>query len=326
MVKWVSMKQWVELELTRAWKEWLEMVLEMSRTVKELDERTDVLSLTSLVARRGSMQSSTYVEGGLLSIFLSPWLVWHWISCQSWQLGPWPLTRRMRTSDVHVLCDYLCHRRSRGCCPFVTVILVRSACHPFQLLKRGGACCCCCQRSSWVVVQSCWRTWRCCFWSWRCSCWSWSCLCSSQSVFPVVHLAVGLHGFVGFVRFTGTSSIFMSDLGVIFPIAGVNIFDEGTNSVEVVQLADPCNFILDVAGKSLIELLAEGSVTPIDFGGELLKANNVFSNFLVIMYFEVFKLIFSIGFNVVQAEVGVEFGDEFGIVVGPSGVAVQVHE
>ena len=31
---------------------------------------------------------------------------------------------------------------------------------------------------------------------------------------------------------------------------------------------------LDVAGKSVVELAAEGSVAPIDFEGELLKANN----------------------------------------------------
>ena len=37
--------------------------------MRELDKRADMLSLTSLVAQRGSMQSSTCVEGGLLSIF-----------------------------------------------------------------------------------------------------------------------------------------------------------------------------------------------------------------------------------------------------------------
>ena len=37
--------------------------------VRHLDERVDTLSLTLLVAQRGLMQSSTHVEGGLLSIF-----------------------------------------------------------------------------------------------------------------------------------------------------------------------------------------------------------------------------------------------------------------
>ena len=46
---------------------------DLSGTMRELDERADTLSLTLLVAQRGSTQSSTHAEGGLLSIFLSPW-------------------------------------------------------------------------------------------------------------------------------------------------------------------------------------------------------------------------------------------------------------
>ena len=118
----------------------------------------------------------------------------------------------------------------------------------------------------------------------------------------------------------------MVDLGVTFPVTGVDVLDEGTESVDVVWFAGSCNLVLDVAEKSVIELLAEGSVAPIDFGGELLKADNVFSNFLVIMHFEPFKVLFSISFNVKQAEVGLEFQDEFSIVFSPSGIAVQVHE
>ena len=62
--------------------------------------------------------------------------------------------------------------------------------------------------------------------------------------------------------------------------------DEGAELVEVVWLADSCDFVLDVAGKSIVELVAEGSIAPVDFEGELLKADNVFSNFLVITHFE----------------------------------------
>ena len=72
--------------------------------------------------------------------------------------------------------------------------------------------------------------------------------------------------------------------------------------------------------------MAEGSITPIDFGGELLKADNVFSNFLVITHFEPFKLIFSIGFNVKGTEVGPEFRNKFVIILGPGRVGMWVHE
>ena len=80
------------------------------------------------------------------------------------------------------------------------------------------------------------------------------------------------------------------------------------------------------AEKSVVELTAEGSITPIDFGGELLKADNVFSNFLVITHFEPFKLIFSISFNVEGTKVGLEIRNKFIIIVRPGGVGMQIHE
>ena len=97
-----------------------------------------------------------------------------------------------------------------------------------------------------------------------------------------------------------------------FPVAGIDRLDEGAESVEVVQFADSCNFILDAARKFIVELLAKESVAPIDF--------------LVIMNFELFKLILSISFNIEWAEVGLESRNEFGIVVGPSGIAIWAHE
>ena len=117
----------------------------------------------------------------------------------------------------------------------------------------------------------------------------------------------------------------MADFRVTFPVAGVDGLDESVELVEVVQFVDSCDFVLDVAGKSVVELVAENSVTPIDFGGELLKADNVFSNFPVLTHFELFKLSFSIGFNVKWAKVSPEFEDKFDVVIGPGGVGIWVH-
>ena len=52
----------------------------------------------------------------------------------------------------------------------------------------------------------------------------------------------------------------------------------------------------------------------------------IFSNFLVITHFELFKLSFSIGFNVKWAKVSPEFEDKFDVVIGPGGVGVWVHD
>ena len=88
-------------------------------------------------------------------------------------------------------------------------------------------------------------------------------------------MAVGLCRFVGFVSFTGTGSVFMADLRVTFPIAGIDGLDEGMELVEVVQFANSFDFVLDAARKSIVELAAEGSISPIDFGEELPKADNI---------------------------------------------------
>ena len=75
-------------------------------------------------------------------------------------------------------------------------------------------------------------------------------------------MAVELCGFVRFVGFTGTGGIFTADLGVTFPVTGIDGLDEGAESVEVVQFTDSGDFVLDAAGKSVVELAAESSITP----------------------------------------------------------------
>ena len=89
-------------------------IIRVEQYYRELDKRADTLSLTLLVAQRGSAQSSTHAEGGLVSNFfcLSP--QWHQTSPQSWQLRPWPSRQRMRFWNSHMLHVYLCCRRGKG--------------------------------------------------------------------------------------------------------------------------------------------------------------------------------------------------------------------
>ena len=99
----------------------------------------------------------------------------------------------------------------------------------------------------------------------------------------------------------------MADLRVMFPVVGINGSDEGMDLVDVAWFANSCNVILDVAREFILELSIESSIAPSDFEGDWLKTDNIFSNFLVITHFELFKLICSIGFNVEWAEIGLEF-------------------
>ena len=71
-------------------------------------------------------------------------------------------------------------------------------------------------------------------------------------VLPVVHLAIGPCGFVGFVGFTRTGGVLTADLRVMFSIVGVNRLDEGMKLVDVVPFANLCNCVIDAARKSIV--------------------------------------------------------------------------
>ena len=61
--------------------------------------------------------------------------------------------------------------------------------------------------------------------------------------------------------------IFLGHLRAALPILGVNGLGEGMEFVEGVRFADAGDLILDVGRKSVIHLLAEGSIAPLDTGG-----------------------------------------------------------
>ena len=145
----------------------------------------------------------------------------------------------MSTPDIHMVCDHFCHRSGRGCCPFIVVILVGSTSHLSQVWRAVGLVVVPRGDDGWfsrvvggpgvvVVVVG-----------------AGVAFVGARVVFPVIWLAVGLCGFVGFVSFTGTGGVFMADFGVTFPVASIDRLDEGAESVEVVQFADSCDFVLD---------------------------------------------------------------------------------
>ena len=63
--------------------------------------------------------------------------------------------------------------------------------------------------------------------------------------------------------------IFSGHLRMALPILGVNRLGKGTEFVEGVRFANTGNLVLDVGQKSAIQLLVEGSVTPLGMGGKV---------------------------------------------------------
>ena len=67
--------------------------------------------------------------------------------------------------------------------------------------------------------------------------------------------------------------IFSGHLGTALPITGVNRLGEGMEFMEGVGFADVGNLILDAGQKSMIHLLVEGGVAPLDMGGEAVEVD-----------------------------------------------------
>ena len=57
------------------------------------------------------------------------------------------------------------------------------------------------------------------------------------------------------------------------PISGVDRLGKGMEFIEGVRFADAGDLILDAGWKSVIHLLAEGGITPLDMGSKVVEVN-----------------------------------------------------
>ena len=73
--------------------------------------------------------------------------------------------------------------------------------------------------------------------------------------------------------------------------------------MEGVRFADMGDLVLDVGWKSAIQLLAEGSVTPLYLGSEAVEVNKVLHNVLVVTHVEIFKVSLSFAVRVVWSKI-----------------------
>ena len=75
------------------------------------------------------------------------------------------------------------------------------------------------------------------------------------------------------------------------------------------------DLILDLGWKTMVELLAEGSVTPLDAYCKAVEVDKVLHNALTIMHTKVLK--FGFGFGIVQTEVVFQLCNEVRVVIKP---------
>ena len=104
---------------------------------------------------------------------------------------------------------------------------------------------------------------------------------------------------------------------VPFTIMSVNGLDERLEVREVVGFAYVRDLILDSGRKSVVELLLECGITPLDLSCKTIEFNEVFSNTLVVMHLEILNLCFGLPFRVMRSKVRLELRNEFFIVIEP---------
>jgi len=137
----------------------------------------------------------------------------------------------------------------------------------------------------------------------------------------VIRGRVGVGTRIGFALVVGTVvlglGVFTSYFGASFPITSVNRLDEGSEVGKVVGFAYAGNLVFDSGGKSIVELLSECGIAPLDSSCKVVEFDEVFGDTLVVAHPEVFNFCFGFPFRIVGSKVRLELGDEFIVVIEP---------
>jgi len=104
----------------------------------------------------------------------------------------------------------------------------------------------------------------------------------------------------------------------VLPVPGINGLHESAVTIEGAGLANTGNFVLDAVGETAVEDVVEGAIAlAADLASEAVELYHILVYLLSFFHGQVVQLMFSISDGVVWAEVGLQFGDELGIVVHP---------
>ena len=97
--------------------------------------------------------------------------------------------------------------------------------------------------------------------------------------------------------------IFSGHLRTALPIMVVNRLGEGAEFGEGVRFAKAGDFVLDLGWKSMIQLLAEGGVAPLDSSSKVVEVDEVLHNVLVVAHAEILKVDLGFAFRAMWSKV-----------------------
>ena len=96
------------------------------------------------------------------------------------------------------------------------------------------------------------------------------------------------------------------------------------NSERLLGLPTWENLIFDSGVQSIVELLSECSVAPLDSICKVVEFDKVFGDTLVVTHLKILDFCFGLPFRVMRSEVRLELRNEFVVVIKP--VRCQVGE
>ena len=114
-------------------------------------------------------------------------------------------------------------------------------------------------------------------------------------------------GFLGVVPFRWSLAC---ELPFAFLVRPVDVVGELPEFQKRSQLSDPGNFVLDLVQKSMIVIVAEGGLIPMELHGEAIELNVVLGNTVQVHHAEMVDLHFHISGWVERSKVGLEFPKE----------------
>ena len=118
----------------------------------------------------------------------------------------------------------------------------------------------------------------------------------------------------------------MSNLFLLFPVAGVDALREAAQVLELLWFAYVADFIFDVVGQTGIKLVTKGGVAiTLELRCKAVELHDVANDSLRVLHPQVVELVLGISNGVVQAELELEFCDEFVPIIHPEGTIVRVE-
>ena len=123
----------------------------------------------------------------------------------------------------------------------------------------------------------------------------------------------------------GRSLGLTSDFFFSFPVASVDALCKAAQVLELPWFAYAADFVFDAVGQTGVKLVMKGGVTiTLELRYKAVELHDVANDSLRVLHPQAIELVLGVSDGVMQAELELEFCDEFVPIVHPEGTIVRV--